>query len=153
MCPCELILSHSLLSVSVSDSLLQFVPLLPGGHEFHEKDSSGRRSFQRTGGRSGLPGEAHYCLCATVPRGPHHRPHRGACAHQVQSFLNLMVSRERLPKCLISQIKVAYSDEVVYFTLAATFFKAHWRVTNITWGLNVALTAVNLCPRPCLPCL
>lgn len=57
--------------------------LLSGGHEFHEKDSSGGGSFQRPGGGSGLPGEAHNCLCATVPCGAHYGPHRGSCAHTV----------------------------------------------------------------------
>lgn len=74
--------------MSMSDSKLSMVPLVSGGHEFHEKDSSRRRSFQRTGGRSGLPGEAHNCFCTTLPCGPYHRAHRGSCAHEVHLLGN-----------------------------------------------------------------
>lgn len=68
----------------ISDSSVSLVALVSGGHEFHEKDSPGCWGVQRTGWRSGLSGEAHNCFCTTVPCSPNHRPHRGACAHEVQ---------------------------------------------------------------------
>lgn len=62
---------------------VSLAPLVSGGYEFHEKDSSGCWGFQCACRRSGLPREAHNCLCATVPCSSYHRPHRGAGAHKV----------------------------------------------------------------------
>lgn len=80
--------------------------ILLGRHEFHEKDTSGRRSFQCTGGRGGLPGEAHHRLRAAVPCRPHHRPHGGARAHQVKEP---------------HEGGRQWCDAAVYFTVSFTF--------------------------------
>lgn len=75
-------------------SSINFLLVSPGGHTFHEEDPRGCRGLQCTGGRTGLPGEAHRGLCPPIPCCAAHWTHWGSHTYQVDAHCCFQIHKQ-----------------------------------------------------------